>query len=110
MPPEPLFGSVGGLVRQHCLPRFGTEALGREVKVGRPADWGGSRSSFSLALAVLASGAESINNEIERSLYIKRASGKGWQRQMVDLLGYARLVNDITLARCRAREPMNAVA
>ena len=29
---------------------------------------------------------------------------------MVDLLGYARLVNAITLARCRAREPLNDVA
>jgi hypothetical protein len=29
---------------------------------------------------------------------------------MVDLLGYARLVNAITLAKCRAREPAPAAA
>jgi hypothetical protein len=29
---------------------------------------------------------------------------------MVDLLGYARLVNAITLARCRARDDLKAVA
>jgi hypothetical protein len=54
--------------------------------------------------------AESINRGIEDSLFINRASAKGWRRQMVDLLGYARLVNAITLARCRAREPAPAVA
>jgi hypothetical protein len=29
---------------------------------------------------------------------------------MVDLLGYARMVNALTLARCRARLPVEAVA
>jgi hypothetical protein len=53
---------------------------------------------------------ESVNRGIEDSLYINRASGKGWRRVMVDLLGYARLVNAITLARCRAREPAPAAA
>jgi hypothetical protein len=48
--------------------------------------------------------AESINNSIEESLWKKKASAKGWRRQMVDLLGYERLVNAITLARVRARE------
>jgi hypothetical protein len=49
--------------------------------------------------------AESINRGIEDSLFINRASAKGWHRLMVDLLGHARLVNAITLARCRAKEP-----
>lgn len=44
------------------------------------------------------------------ALFINRASAKGWRRQMVDLLGHARLVNALTLARCRARLPVEAVA
>jgi hypothetical protein len=43
-------------------------------------------------------------------LFINRASAKGWRRQMVDLLGYARLVNAVSLARRRARELAPAVA
>lgn len=53
-------------------------------------------------LSVLRRDAESINDRIERSLYDKRASAKGWRRQMVDLLGHAKVVNAIILARCRA--------
>lgn len=52
-----------------------------------------------------------VNDFSERaSQPINRASGKGWRRQMVDLLGHARLVNALTLARCRARLPVEAVA
>lgn len=47
--------------------------------------------------------AESINRGVEDALFINRASAKGWKRQMVDLLGHARLVNAVTLARCRAK-------
>jgi hypothetical protein len=61
-------------------------------------------------LQVLRPDAESINRGIEDSLFINRASGKGWRRQMVDLLGHARLVNATTLARCRARAQLVAVA
>jgi hypothetical protein len=61
-------------------------------------------------LRVLRPDAESINRGIEDSLFINRASAKGWRRQMVDLLGHARLVNALTLARCRARQPVEAVA
>jgi hypothetical protein len=60
-------------------------------------------------LRVLRPDAESINRGIEDSLFINRASAKGWRRQMVDLLGHARLVNALTLARCRARQPVAAV-
>jgi hypothetical protein len=59
---------------------------------------------------VLRPDAESINRGIEDSLFLNRASGKGWRRQMVDLLGHARLVNALTLARSRARLPVEAVA
>jgi hypothetical protein len=61
-------------------------------------------------LHVLRPDAESINRGVEDSLYINRATAKGWGRQMVDLLGDARLVNAITLARCRAREHLNIAA
>jgi hypothetical protein len=47
--------------------------------------------------------AESLHRGVEGSLYINRASAKGWRRQLVDLLGHARLVNAVTLARCRVR-------
>jgi hypothetical protein len=53
---------------------------------------------------------ESINRGVEDVLYLNRASAKGWRRQMVDLLGHARLVNAITLARCRAREKLEIPA
>jgi hypothetical protein len=43
-------------------------------------------------------------------LFINRTSGKGWRRQTVELLGHARLVNAFTLARGRARLPVEAVA
>ena len=49
-------------------------------------------------LQVLRPDAESINRGIEDSLFINRASG--WRRLLVDQLGYARLVNATTLARC----------
>jgi len=49
-------------------------------------------------LHVLRPDAQSMNRAIEDTLYINRASAKGWRRQMVDLLGHARLVNAITLA------------
>jgi hypothetical protein len=61
-------------------------------------------------LHVLRPDAESINRGIEDSLFLNRASGEGWRRQMVDLLGHARLVNALILARCRARLPVEAVA
>ena len=48
--------------------------------------------------------AESINRGVEDSLYMNRASAKGRRRQLVDLYGYARVVNAVTLARCRARD------
>jgi hypothetical protein len=61
-------------------------------------------------LHVLRPDSESINNQVDLSLYDRRASAKGWRRQMVDLLGHARLVNAITLARCRARERLEIPA
>jgi hypothetical protein len=50
------------------------------------------------------------NRGIRDTLFLNRATAKGWRRQMVDLLGHARLVNAVTLARCRGREHLTAVA
>ena len=61
-------------------------------------------------LHVLRPDAQSMNRAIEDTPYINRASAKGWRRQMVDLLGHARLVNAITLARCRARTHLEMAA
>lgn len=61
-------------------------------------------------LHVLRRDAESINRGVRDSLFINHASAKGWRRQMVDLLGHARLVNAITLARCRGRERVDDAA
>jgi hypothetical protein len=39
-----------------------------------------------------------------------RRPAKGWRRQMFLLLGYARMVNALTLARCRALSALRAAA
>ena len=59
---------------------------------------------------VVAGASGSIGARLADSLFIKRARAKGCRRQMVDLLGYARLVNALTLARCRGRQPVVAAA
>jgi hypothetical protein len=44
------------------------------------------------------------------SLYLKKAHSLGHLRQEADLLGFAQLVNSITLARHRARERLKQAA
>jgi len=44
---------------------------------------------------------EALNRLLEDSLYIGRAHSLGRSRQLVDLLGWALLVNSLTLARHR---------
>lgn len=63
-----------------------------------------------MALHVLRSDAESINSHLEGTLYLRRASAKGWRRLLVDLFGYARVVNAETLARARARSSIEPAA
>jgi hypothetical protein len=53
---------------------------------------------------------ESSNNDVKRTHHERRASALGWRRQIVDLLGVARVTNAVTLARCRARERVDAAA
>ncbi len=59
---------------------------------------------------VLGPDAESIHRGIEDTLYINRATAKGWRRQLAELLGHARLLNATTLARCRAKQWLNSLA
>jgi len=54
--------------------------------------------------------AESLNRNLEDSLYLKKAHSLGHLRQEADLLGFAQLVNSITLARHRARERLRPAA
>ena len=61
-------------------------------------------------LHVLRSDAESINRGLEDTLFLNRAGSLGWRRQRLELLGYALLVNSLTLARHRAREPVPIAA
>jgi hypothetical protein len=61
-------------------------------------------------LHVLRPDSESINRGVEDTLYINRASARGWRRQMVDLLAHARVVNAISLARHQARERLSIPA
>ena len=43
---------------------------------------------------------ESLNRSLEDSLFIGRAHSLGHARQQVEILGWALLVNSLTLARC----------
>lgn len=54
--------------------------------------------------------AESINRNLEDSLYLKKAHSLGHLRQQADLLGFAQLINSITLVRHRARERLRPAA
>ncbi|MDP9342519.1 MAG: hypothetical protein M3Q23_10610 [Actinomycetota bacterium] len=55
------------------------------------------------------SDAESLNDEIERSLYLKKAHSIGHLGQESDLLGFMRLHNALVLARRRVRERLQLV-
>jgi hypothetical protein len=54
--------------------------------------------------------AESINRALEDTLYIGRAHSVGRLGQQADLLGFALMVNSLTLARHRVRERLKAAA
>lgn len=54
--------------------------------------------------------AESINRAIEDSLYLGRARSVGHLGQLADPMGFALVVNSLTLARHRARERLRAAA
>ncbi|MEX0990233.1 MAG: hypothetical protein WD206_08065 [Actinomycetota bacterium] len=54
--------------------------------------------------------AESLNRGLEDTLYLGRAHSLGWRRQQVEILGWALMVNALTLARHAAAGGVPAAA
>jgi hypothetical protein len=53
---------------------------------------------------------ESLNRSLEDTLFLGRAHSLGWRRQQVEMLGWAVLVNALTMARHRATKGLEAAA
>jgi hypothetical protein len=53
---------------------------------------------------------ESLNRSLEDTLFLGRAHSLGWRRQQVEILGWAVMVNALTMARHRAAEGLEAAA
>jgi hypothetical protein len=53
---------------------------------------------------------ESLNRSLEDTLFLGRAHCLGWRRQQVEMLGWALMVNGLTMARHRAAEDLEAAA
>ena len=53
---------------------------------------------------------ESLNRSLEDTLFLGRAHSLGAARQQVEMLGWALMVNALTLARHRASEDIPAAA
>ncbi len=53
---------------------------------------------------------ESLNRALEDTLFLGRAHSLGWRRQQVEMLGWALMVNAMTMARHRAVEDLEAAA
>jgi hypothetical protein len=54
--------------------------------------------------------AESINRNLDDTLWLRRAHSVGHERQLLNLLGYALMVNGIALHRHRRRHPTTLAA
>ena len=54
--------------------------------------------------------AESINRNLDDTLWLRRAHSVGHERQLLNLLGYALMVNGLALHRHRRRHPTALVA
>ena len=54
--------------------------------------------------------AESVSRALEDTLYLNRAHSEGHLRQTADLLGFALMVNSLTLAGHGAREAVKTAA
>ena len=52
--------------------------------------------------------AESINRALEDTLWLGRAHSLGHRRQLLNLLGYALMVNSLAVARAQRRQPLAA--
>ena len=53
---------------------------------------------------------ESLNRSLEDTLFLGRAHSLGWRRQQVEMLGWAVMINALTMARHRAAESLEAAA
>ena len=53
---------------------------------------------------------ESLNRALEDTLFLGRAHSLGWRRQQVEMLGWALMVNAITMARHKVAEDLEAAA
>jgi len=53
---------------------------------------------------------ESLNRSLEDTLFLGRAHSLGWRRQQVEMLGWALMVNALTMAKHRAAENLEAAA
>ena len=53
---------------------------------------------------------ESLNRSLEDTLFLGRAHSLGWRRQQVEMLGWALMVNALTMARHRAAGGLQAAA
>ena len=53
---------------------------------------------------------ESLNRALEDTLFLGRAHSLGWRRQQVEMLGWALMVNALTMARHRTAENIEAAA
>ena len=62
------------------------------------------------ALHARRNDSESLNRALEDTLFLGRAHSKGARRQLVEVLGWALLVNSLTLARCRGSGAIPAAA
>jgi hypothetical protein len=51
---------------------------------------------------------ESLNRPLEDTLFLGRAHSLGWRRQLVEMLGWAVMVNALTMARHRSAEGLEA--
>ena len=49
-----------------------------------------------------------LNRSLEDTLFLGRAHSLGWRRQQVEMLGWALMVNALTMARHRAADGLEA--
>lgn len=93
----------GGVVtvRLHGTPEDGARKLNRaeNVRVIPPTD-----PDFA-KLYARRNDAESINRNLDDTLWLRRAHSVGHDRQLLNLLGYALMVNGLALHRHRRRHP-----
>jgi hypothetical protein len=98
--PDGLSGAVV-TVRVHGTPEDAARKLNRteNVRVIPPTDPDFAR------LYARRNDAESINRNLDDTLWLRRAHSVGHDRQLLNLLGYALMVNGLALHRHRRRHP-----